>query len=448
MTNTPHHSRKFLGAVTKKLILLQVLFLGLFAYIFGSLFQQDAHTHNLQIAFVDYDGGAIGAAVRQAYSSMQGDTFPTLVERPASEYTAPATLQSAVCNIDYWAAIYVLPGASERLHDALVDNATIYNRHNALAFIWNEARYSTVVGPAIASNIAALSAAARIAYSTANGTGQLQSLLSHAPPTPDALSILSNPWELSATNIQPTKQGSRAIYNTIAIILVIIQDFFFLSMLNALHQNFKVYTTHKAHPARIIAVRTLFSLTYCMIGSFCVTGSIWAFRSGWDVDGNQFALTWVTLWLFGHINFQTLDVFTVWLPHPYVLMGLISWIIFNVTSTILPFELSPAFYRVGYMFPAHETYQVLIDIWSRGCNPQLRHALPVLLVWEVVVSVISAVGVFKRIRGAVAGEEEGKKSFDERVEAAMRLREKAESEEMVEGAGHTLGSGEFGAAAV
>ena len=100
------------------------------------------------------------------------------------------------------------------------------------------------------------------------------------------------------------------------------------------------------------------------------------------------------------------------------------------------------------MFPAHETYQVLIDIWSRGCNPQLRHALPVLLVWEVVVSVISAVGVFKRIRGAVAGEEEGKKSFDERVEAAMRLREKAESEEMVEGAGHTLGSGEFGAAAV
>lgn len=441
MTDTLRHSPKFLGALAKKFILLQLLFLGLFAYIFGSLFQQDTHTHNLKIAFVDYDGGAIGAAVRQAYSSIQSDNFPTLVEKSASEFPLPADLETSVCKIDYWAALYIQPGASSRLHDALFDGAGgdtpargVYNRHDALAFIWNEARYSTVVGPAIASNMAALSAAARIAYSTANGTGQVQSATSH---TDEALSVLANPWELVSANIQPTKQGSRAIYNTIAIILVIIQDFFFLSIMNGLHQSFQVYS--KIHPVRIVAFRNLFSLSYCLVGSLCVTASIWAFRSGWVVDGTQFALTWATLWLFGHINFQSFDVFTIWLPHPYVLLSLITWIILNVTSTILPFELSPAVYRVGYVFPAHETYQVLIDIWSRGCNPQLHRALPVLFAWEVVMSVLSAVGVCRRIRGAVRAEKEKQRSFDERLDAAMALREKQEPEKMMEGTGDALG---------
>jgi len=443
MSDIHHHSPRFFGGATKKLIALQLLFLGLFAYIFGSLFQQDAHTHNLKIAFVDYDGGAIGAAVRLAYTELQGDSFPTLVERPASDFPAPADLESAVCSIDYWAALYILPGASSRLHDALRDGADgspptlFYDRHDALAFIWNEARYATVVGPAIASNIAALSAAARIAYSTANGTGRVQSLPLN---TPEAISVLANPWELASRNIQPTKQGSRAIYNTIAIILVIIQDFFFLSIFNGLHLTFQVY--NKLHPVRIVAFRNLYSLSYTLIGSLGVTGSIWAFRSGWDVNGIQFVLTWATLWLFGHINFQTFDVFTIWLPHHYVLMSLITWIILNVTSTMLPFELSPAFYRVGYIFPAHETFQVLIDIWSRGCNPQLSHALPVLLAWEVVVSVLSAVGICRRIRGAKTAEEEKKTSFEERLAAAIALREKEESEKekMEEGTGSTVDS--------
>ncbi|KAK3387381.1 hypothetical protein B0H63DRAFT_469904 [Podospora didyma] len=446
MSDTHHHSSKFLGGAAKKLITLQLLFLGLFAYIFGSLFQQDAHTHNLKIAFVDYDGGAIGAAVRQAYTAeLQGDSFPTLVERPASDFPAPADLESAVCSIDYWAALYILPGASSRLHGALRDGADgsppttlFYNRHNALAFIWNEARYPTVVGPAIASNIAALSAAARVVYinSTAIGTGR--GVPSLTLNTPEAISVLANPWELASRNIQPTKQGSRAIYNTIAIILVIIQDFFFLSIFNGLHLTFQVY--NKLHPVRIVAFRNFYSLSYTLIGSLGVTGSIWAFRSGWDVNGIQFVLTWATLWLFGHINFQTFDVLTIWLPHPYVLMSLITWIILNVTSTILPFELSPAFYRVGYVFPAHETLQVLIDIWSRGCNPQLSHALPVLLAWELVVSVLSAVGVCRRIRGARTAEEEKETRFEERIAAAIALREKEGSEKMEEGTRSTVDS--------
>jgi len=51
--------RAFIKASGSNFLFLQILFLALFCYIFGSLFQQQEHTHNLRIAFVDYDGGAI-----------------------------------------------------------------------------------------------------------------------------------------------------------------------------------------------------------------------------------------------------------------------------------------------------------------------------------------------------------------------------------------------------
>jgi hypothetical protein len=199
--------------------------------------------------------------------------------------------------------------------------------------------------------------------------------------------------------------------------LILIQEFFYLGTINGLYAQFKLYA--RIDPYRIIVARNVISLSYTLIGSLCVISTIWAFKSGWHINGNQFVLSWVALWLFAHINFLTLDVFTIWLPPPFVPMALVSWIIFNVTSILLPFDLSPAFYRIGYMFPAHELYQVLIDIWSRGCNPQLHYALPILFTWELVTLILSALGVFRRCHFAMLGEELQGKEFKERLDAAV-----------------------------
>lgn len=419
-------ARKFFRAAAKNFILLQLLFLCLFSYIFGALFQQGERTHNMTIAFVDYDGGAIGAAVRQAYVSMQGAQFPTLVERSTVDFAAPSELESAVCRTEYWAGLYIVSGASRQLHSALRSEIPSFDRRNVLAFIWNEARYSTLVDQAIASNLVALSSAARVAYSTANGTGDVRSILSAGNMTADAISLLSDPWELVSIDMQPTPQGSRAIYNTVAIILIMIQEFFYLSIVNGLHHNFDVYT--KLHPTRIIIYRSLNSLAYCFVGSLSLAGAIWAFRSGWHVGGAQFVLTWMSLWLFAHINFQALDVLSIWLPLPYVPMALITWLILNVTSIISPFDLSAAWYRVGYALPAHATYQVLVDIWSRGCNPQLHYALPVLCAWELIASVWATMGVYRRSHYAALAEVAAQKQFAERLDAAIEFQRKREKE--------------------
>jgi hypothetical protein len=127
-----------------------------------------------------------------------------------------------------------------------------------------------------------------------------------------AVSIFADPWQLTSINIQPTAQGARVIYNTIVIILILIQEFFYLGTINALYARFKIY--ERLYPLRIIAFRNLLSVTYCFVGSLCVTGAIWAFRAGWHVNGSQFVLSWMVFWLFAHVNFLSLDVFTVWLP--------------------------------------------------------------------------------------------------------------------------------------
>ncbi len=414
-------SRKaFFKAAGLNFILLQLVFLGVFSYTFGSLFQQTTHTHNLQVLLVDYDvDGAIGRAVRAAYGSLQGPNFPSLIEQSPSKFPSPADLRDAVCQTQYWAALYVTQGASARLQTALAVQegaaaSVPYNATDVMAYIWNEAVYPQVVDAAISTNIQLLSSAARVAYSTGNGTGNV-----HSVSGPLAVSVFAQPWQLQSINIQPTSQGSRAIYNTVAIILVLIQEFFYLGTINGLSAQFKLYS--RLDPYRITTVRNLNSLTYTFVGSLCVTGAIWAFRSGWAVNANQFALSWVTLWLFAHVNFVILDVFTVWLPHPYVPMALVLWISLNITSILLPFPLSPAFYHVGYALPAHAVYQVLTDIWSGGCNPQLAYALPVLFAWELVGLVVSGLGVFRRCHYATVAEERQVMEFEERVDAAVAL---------------------------
>ncbi|KAL4865982.1 hypothetical protein BDV12DRAFT_173665 [Aspergillus spectabilis] len=396
-------------------LVLTLLFLSLFSYIFGALYQQTGHTHNLNVVFVDYDGGVIGSAIRQAYSQLSGDNFPTLTEHLPSEYSDPATLRSEVCDIEYWGALYISAGASDRLAAALInaDSASSYNRSDVLTWIWNEARYATVVD-SLAQQIGTLTETARVAYTQLNGTGALQTL---DATNPAAIAAYSNPWQLASINIQPTTQGSRLIYNTLVIILLLIQEFFFLGTINGLYAQFGLFGRIKAK--RMIIFRFIISATYALAGSVCATGAIWAFRAEWNVNGNQWALTWLTLWLFGHLTFLTLDVFAVWLPPPYVPMSLITWVVINVTSILLPFELSPAFYKWGYALPAHACYNILIDIWSGGCNPQLGYALPVLFAYELSSGILSGLGVYKRAHYAVVAAEREESTWQEKIDKAI-----------------------------
>ena len=410
-----HQPRKeFLKAAFVNFLLLQIVFFSLFCYLYGSLYQQNTHIHNISIVYVDYDGGIIGQSVRDASHTLQSRGFPTLIERSPVEFPSPVDIRSAVCNIHFWAAVYTAHGASSRLATALAanDTATVstFNRSDVLFYIWNEARYPTVVDSVIASNIQNLSSTARAVYTRESSSSVLAVLRSA-----EALNLFANPWETVSINIQRTAQGSRLIYNTIAVILIFVQEFCFLGIVNGLYTQFRLYS--RLFPSRVIMVRIILSALYTLSGSFFSTVAVWAFRHGWHVNANQFVLSWFTLWLFAHLNFLTLDFFTVWLPAFYTPLALISWAILNIASILIPYELNPGFFRWSYVLPAHSLYMTQIDVWSRGCNPQLWYTLPTMFTIEITSLTLSSIGVYRRCHYAKVIEEDEEKTLQMRMAA-------------------------------
>ncbi|KAH8202501.1 hypothetical protein TruAng_003309 [Truncatella angustata] len=204
----------------------------------------------------------------------------------------------------------------------------------------------------------------------------------------------------------------------------IIQQFFFMLALNGISGEFELFS--KLRPSTNGLLRLGLSISYTLIGSLCIAGYIWAFKESWDVNGNQFALTWIVMWLYMHVNFLLVDILTTWVPMQFMPFCILTWVVMNVASAISPFELDPGFYRWGYALPGHEVYQVLVKIWSHGCGNQLHIALPVLFSWWFAAIALVIVAVRTRCRKASAAEKA--ETATEPSEEAQRQTDSAEAD--------------------
>ena len=371
---------RFLLALGSTFLFLEILFLGDISYLYGTEYHQAQRYHALDVLYVDYDQGVVGQSVVGAYGAVKAASFPTVHQQSIEKYPDVGDVREAVCSGDYWGAIYSLPDASSKLASALDKGEST---PNTLAYVWNEARYPVIARSAIYSNLQILVQTTRSMYYKNNASAVLQSANLTNPTTTNTF---LDPIKAAEINIQPTTQGARTFYNTVAIILSIIMQFFFMMALNGISSHFDVFT--KLSFLANDAIRLCCSVSYTFVTSLSWSGALWAFRENWDVNRNQFAMMWMIMWLFMHINFLFFDILTTFIPPAYLPLGVLTWVIINVSSVVAPFELSPGFYRWGYAVPAHEVFQVITQIWGGGCNNQLYRALPILFVWWVVGIVV------------------------------------------------------------
>ncbi|KAL6239476.1 hypothetical protein BDW75DRAFT_250374 [Aspergillus navahoensis] len=366
--------KDFLMALATSFLLLQVLFLGNMCYLYATQFQDTTRIHNLNLLFVDYDGGVIGQSVLDGYQILRGANFPSLEHSAVTDYPDPEDVKNAVCNGDYWGAIYADHGGSANLESALTSGNIGLT---SLTYIWNGARL-------LCPNASGVVAFAPL---TTNST---------------SLNAFLNPIQAREINIKVTEQGPRVLYNTVSIVMPIIQQFFFMMALNGLSAQFHLFT--KSSWITNGLLRMGISLVYTSISALCMVAYIWAFRETWDVNGNQFALCWVAIWLYMHINFVAIDSLTAFVPMQFLPFCILTWVIVNVASTISPFELSPGFFRWGYALPSHELYQVLVQIWSDGCDNQLYRALPIMFSWWIAGLGVVVIAMRYRCRIALSAE--------------------------------------------
>jgi len=48
-------------------VMLQILFIGVMAYLYGSIWKSSMRYHRFKILYLDFDGGVVGQALTQAY---------------------------------------------------------------------------------------------------------------------------------------------------------------------------------------------------------------------------------------------------------------------------------------------------------------------------------------------------------------------------------------------
>lgn len=264
-----------------------------------------------------------------------------------------------------------------------------YN-NSQLGFIWSSSRYPAYA-QGVYANLVQITEAAAAVYKQTNGARVLSSINTSDPSI--ARTIL-DPISVTSIDLHPMLQGGRFYYNTVSMVMPILIQFFFVMALNGISLQTKLSNT--LPPLQHTLLRFIISVVYTLVAALVMTGYIWAFREDWQVTSDQFALTWMAIWLAMHINFLLIDCATAMIPMPFIPYFILTWIIINVTSTIGPLEQSAGFYRLSYAIPTHQLYQVLMDIWTQGCNPYLYRALPILFAEWVVGLGLFVAGMRKR----------------------------------------------------
>jgi hypothetical protein len=364
-------------------IAFMLWFLACVSYMFGSVYMSPSRQSVFKVLAVNYDGGVIGQSVEVAYQQLRGPEFFTLEYHTAEEYRTMEDMYEAVWKGDYWAAVSVSENASSRLAAALQggDAASSYNASDAMHYVWNQQYYTTFANSVIQSHMIQLIAATRLAYNKMNGALASSSLNITSPA---AVIALLNPIQATSTNIMAATFGTTILLNTVSMVMPILQQFFFLLVLNgvlAAHQVYKKMTVRSS-----LVFRRVAGILFTFGAALCQTGYFWAFRDDWAVKGNQFVLTWLTLWLLMHIHLLMLDSVSTLAPMPAMPFVVILWVLINVSSTVSPLEAQPGFYHWGVALPSHEAYSILVTIWTGGAHNRLYRALPILFSWWVAAN--------------------------------------------------------------
>ncbi|KAF7556387.1 hypothetical protein G7Z17_g1436 [Cylindrodendrum hubeiense] len=375
-------------------VIILIMFLAIMSNFFGTAFRQTGRIKALKILAIDYDGGDISEAIENAYSELQSDAFPTIEFRSSSDFPDSASVRRAVCRGHYWAGIYTHSNASSRLSAALSgdDAASSYNSTDTFTYIYNQARYPTVADGQIRSGIEELIDGARSAYYQSKGGKNALTSINRSDE--NAVTAYLNPFSATSNLIMPTTQGTRVYYNTAFMVVPILAQFFLILAMNGISSQHNVFT--HASIRDVWLIRFAIGKVYSFIGALVMTGYLWAFREDWNVTGREFVLTWLVMWLHTEVNWVLMEsLIASYIPLQFISLFVVSWVMVNVASSIFPFELSPGWYRWGYALPAHETYEMLVYVWS-GCANPMRVALPVMFSWLVLGHVIAWFSIRKR----------------------------------------------------
>lgn len=351
------------------------------AYFHGTFSRVEARTKNLNVLAVDYDkGGFLGQSLKDAYTELKRNEFPTIIFKSAGGFPERESVKDQVCDGSYWAMVYVVPGASASLQIALqsTSNSTAFPSDSVVV------SYNGIRSPTAANILEnALQQLTREAGKQLYKNEVWRSAVSKATLSDSTTwPLLLEPITATRDVISPNLRAMKSLYNTTSLLWPTLFEFFLSLGVTLRFLRNGLYA--RVQPKDIFWLRFTIGKLFSLALALLSPGALWTIGQQWPGLGNRFGLQWLVCALYYDIQWQVFESFVGGLlKMRYSSAFVASWILVNSASCILPFELMPDFYKIGYIFPQRHAWSLLVQVWS-GCRGEHSTTIPILLVWWVV----------------------------------------------------------------
>ncbi|KAF8557599.1 hypothetical protein OG21DRAFT_1406656 [Imleria badia] len=295
--------------------------------------------HNLSGYVVDFDGGQIGQAVTQGFSTLHGhEQLSWLVKEPSEFPNGPSDVQMALVNHRCWAAVTINPGATSNLIAAINSTNAAYNTTQAIsAYITearNEAAYRIIISPMVQLILTNITQTLNLAFA-----GQLASLPNLPGLMSTAPSLVTLPVNYALYDLRPFDVSTAAAVDFVGLIYLTI-----LAVRQALNYLFTADAQsgfgRRLTLSSLIVIRLLWpfivyffvSLMYCLLSL--------AFGVPFE---RYYAGGFVIYWMMSWMAMVALHV-----PSRSLAIAILM---INVSVSYYPIEMLPIIFRYGYAMP-------------------------------------------------------------------------------------------------
>ncbi|KAF7981868.1 hypothetical protein HWV62_31427 [Athelia sp. TMB] len=335
-----------LGALAATLAIWAVL-----TIYWGALWHTFDLVHNIRGCVVDFDGGAVGAAVTQYMGAIAAADQLTWAVHPAALYpNGPRDLAEAVVQERCWVGVAVNPGASTALALATTETDGAYDAARAITAFTNEARnenaYSFLILPNVQAPLQAL--CAQFAQSNAETLSTRENLPALASQAPQ---LLVQPIGYTVRNLRPFDIAVAAAVDFVGLIYLLILAF----VVSGQHAGARAAAglQHRLALRPLLVLRVVAPLlTYFWVSLMYALVSL-AFRVpfGRTLGRAGFVIYWMMSFCAMSALGLALEVAVTLLTMRFVPFFLILWIIANVSVSYYPIEALPGIFRYGYATP-------------------------------------------------------------------------------------------------
>ncbi|ODV95335.1 hypothetical protein PACTADRAFT_50069 [Pachysolen tannophilus NRRL Y-2460] len=294
----------------------------------------------------------------------------------------------------YWAAIYVKENSTNRLYEAIVNlNNSFSSSETLIEVVYESGRDPMAISSYVSSfTVIFENAFLQVAPSSLYkplienylNESQVEDLISN-----NLTNLITDPPTFKVVDNLPIK--NTVIFAPLQLGLVYLVVFAFFQFLLSLRIH--SFIAEKVQGRKYIIYRILasqfayviLSLSYVVLNCAFNLDYASAFgRSGFLV---LWCVSYLTMSSLGSVNEVVALLCFAFLP-PAIGLWLVFFMVLNIAPTFSPIVLCPNFYRYGYAFPIHNSYEAAKVVFNNSYKGQFGRNIGILIAWIVVFNSI------------------------------------------------------------